>query len=328
MRQNQTQAKQSRSLFSVRVRAAALLLLWASVGCATPGDSDPAISIEPVPEGRQRILQLETITRFNYMDRATRSSPLANWRWVSPGYFETIQQPLLTGRSFEERDRNQNSVILSQSAARAAFGSQPAVGQQIQYHKTLLTVIGVIHDARDTSLKKTPPYMVYLHYKDNPPLDPSFLVRSALPTDRIAARLRKAIWQRDPTVTIARIKTLESQVDDSLAPERFQVVVLIGFGLSALLLAMLGIYGVLSYSVASRKQEIGIRIALGANRQSIYSLTLAEAAAPVLAGLAVDWLPLIRSPRFRSVCHCVGLNPLHCICHRSFLDSGPPRHLR
>jgi predicted permease len=233
-------------------------------------------------------------------DRASRSSPLANWRWVSPGYFETIQQSLVAGSFFEERDRNLNSVILSQSAARAVFGSESGLDRQIQHNERRFTVIGIVGDARNTSLKKAPPNMVYLHYKDNPPLDPAFLVRSTLPTDQIATQLREAIWQRDPAVTIARIKSLDSQVDDSLAPERFQAVVLIGFGLAALLLAMVGIYGVLSYSVASRKQEIGVRIALGADRQSIYLLTLAEAAAPVVGGLAAGWTASLGAGRWIS----------------------------
>ena len=205
-------------------------------------------------------LPLEGETWLDSIDipgHASQSTHLANWRWVSPGYFETMQQSLIAGRPFEERDRNLNTVILSQSAARAVFGSQSGLGRQIQHNGKPFTVVGIARDARSTSLKKAPPYMVYVHYKDNPPLDPAFLVRSTLPIDQIATRLREAIWQRDPAVTIARIKTLESQVDDSLAPERFQAVVLIGFGLSALLLAMVGIYAVLS--LFGRHPETGDR---------------------------------------------------------------------
>jgi ABC-type antimicrobial peptide transport system permease subunit len=98
-------------------------------------------------------------------------------------------------------------------------------------------------------------------------------------------QVRQAMWSYASDLTIARVKTLDSQLGDSLATERFQTAVLISFGVAALLLAMLGIYGVLSYSIASRKQEIGLRMALGATRPSIYALTLRQVGAPVLGGL-------------------------------------------
>ncbi len=228
----------------------------------------------------------------------SKTPPLANWRWVSPGYFETIREKLIAGRSFKERDRNLNSIILSQAAARAAFGSQSALGKHINHNGAVYTVIGEVADARNNSLKQPPANMAYLHYKDNPPYHSFFLVRSTLPISQLANQMRAAIWTEDPAATVARIKTLDSQVNDSLAPERFQTVVLLSFGFSALLLAMLGIYGVLSYAVANRTREIGVRMALGANRKSIYSLTVAEAASPVLIGLATGWAASLVAGRF------------------------------
>jgi ABC-type antimicrobial peptide transport system permease subunit len=128
--------------------------------------------------------------------------------------------------------------------------------------------------------------MAYVHYKDRPPFATFFLVRGARSADALLSSLRPAIWKYAPDVTIARVKTLDSQLTDSLATERFHTLVLLSFGTAALLLAMLGIYGVLSYSVTARKQEIGVRMALGATRSSVYGLTLAEAGTPVFAGLA------------------------------------------
>jgi ABC-type antimicrobial peptide transport system permease subunit len=98
--------------------------------------------------------------------------------------------------------------------------------------------------------------------------------------------MREAIWKRDPGATIARVTSLDAQVTNSVGTERFQTALMLGFGLAALLLAMLGIYGVLSYSVATRKQEIGVRMALGASRGSVYRLTFGEIGWPVSVGLA------------------------------------------
>ena len=97
--------------------------------------------------------------------------------------------------------------------------------------------------------------------------------------------MRQAIWKFAPDMTISRVKTLDSQMSDSLATERFQTLVLISFGTAALLLAMLGIYGVVNYSTITRKQEIGVRMALGATRGKVYRLILGEAGTPVFVGL-------------------------------------------
>jgi ABC-type antimicrobial peptide transport system permease subunit len=166
------------------------------------------------------------------------------------------------------------------------WGTGNPVGGQVKIRDRIRTVIGVVADSRNTSLKSTPARMAYLHYEDQPPFATFFMVRSAQDPDALAASMRQAIWKYAAAVTIARVKSLDSQLTDSLATERFQTSVLMAFGTAALLLAMLGIYGVLSYSVITRKQEIGVRMALGATRRSVYALTFAEAGMPVCAGLA------------------------------------------
>jgi ABC-type antimicrobial peptide transport system permease subunit len=127
--------------------------------------------------------------------------------------------------------------------------------------------------------------MAYLHYKSRPPYATYFIARGGQSAQTLVSSMRQAIWSYVPDVTIARIKPLETHLNDSLAAERFQTLVLMTFGIAALLLAMLGVYGVLSYSTVTRKQEIGVRMALGATRREIYSLTLGEAGIPVFMGL-------------------------------------------
>ena len=221
------------------------------------------------------------------VDRPNQEGPLINLRWVSPGYFETTRQRLISGRFFEKHDRSLNSAVLSEGEAKALWGSENPIGGQVKIRgRRTCTVIGVVADSRSTSLKSTPARMAYLHYKDQPPYATFFMVRSTQAADTLVPSMRQTIWKYAADVTIARVKTLDSQLTDSLAPERFQTSVLMAFGIAALLLAMLGIYGVLSYCVVTRKQEIGVRMALGATRSSVYALTLGAVGTPVFVGLA------------------------------------------
>ena len=224
---------------------------------------------------------IESVQR---VDKPDLESPLINFRWVSPGYFETTRQRLVAGRFFEERDRNLSNVVLSEGEAKALWGNQDPIGGQVKIEGRTFTVIGVVADSRNTSLKTPPALMAYVHYKDRPPFPTYFLVRASN-AGGLGSALRQAIWKYDPEVTIARVKTLGAQLTDSLAPERFETLVLLSFAAAALLLAMLGIYGVLSYSVVTRKQEIGVRMALGATRGKVYGITFAEAGTPVFAGI-------------------------------------------
>jgi predicted permease len=222
---------------------------------------------------------------------------LINLRWVSEGYFETLREKLVAGRFFEEQDRSRNSAVLSESSAKALWGSESPLGRQVTTENRKFTVVGVVADSRSTSLKTAPVRMAYLHYHDRPPFATFFLARAAGPPDALFSGLRQAIWKYSPDVTIARIKTLDAQLSDSLAPERFQTAVLLAFGGAALFLAMLGIYAVLSYSVATRKQEIGLRMALGATRPTIYALLTAEAGIPVGGGMAAGLMASLAAAR-------------------------------
>jgi predicted permease len=246
---------------------------------AIPGvQSAGFVSAVPL-EGESWIESLERV------DQPGKEGPLINLRWVSPGYFEATRQRLVAGRFFEEQDRNRNSVVLSEGEARALWGNENPIGGSIRTLGKQFTVIGVVADSRSTSLKSPPAKIAYVHYIDRTPATLFFMTRGAQPADALVSKMREAIWKLDPQAMIARVKTMDAQVRESLAAERFQTSVLISFGASSLLLAMLGIYGMLSYSVAARRQEIGVRVALGATRAWIYRHTFGEAGTPVLAGL-------------------------------------------
>lgn len=202
--------------------------------------------------------------------RPRQKTPMINLRCVSAGYFEAMGEHLVAGRFFKERDLHLHTVILSEGEARALFGNANPIGGHVETESRKFTVIGVVTDSRTTSLKTAPAKMAYEYYNDRPPYTSVFVARGTQPADQLLAAMRNAIWSYAPEITIARISTLESQISDSLAAERFQTLVLVSFGIAALLLAMLGIYGVLSYSTEMRKREIGMRVALGATRRGIY----------------------------------------------------------
>ncbi|MGD1071993.1 MAG: ABC transporter permease [Bryobacteraceae bacterium] len=226
------------------------------------------------------------IEQMNRSDRPHQETPLLNLRWVSAGYFETLRQRLVAGRFFEEGDRDLRSVVLSEGFARAVWPGENPLGAKVKIAAGRdFTVIGIAADTHSTSLKTPPPAMAYAHYSDRPPFTTFFMARGRQPAEALLADLRQAIWKAAPDATVNRVKTLDAQLSDSIAGERLQTVVLISFGSAALALAMLGIYGVLSCSVAARKQEIGVRLALGATRRSIYAVTFGEAYVPVAGGL-------------------------------------------
>jgi predicted permease len=222
-------------------------------------------------------------------DKPTDHPPLWNLRWVSPQYFDVVRERLVAGRLFEERDRDTTNAIISEASAKAGWLGENPIGRQFKWRDNLFTIVGVVADARTNSLKVAPANMAYVSYRTLPPYATFFMVRSSQNPEGLIGDVRRAIWGGDPEVTIDRVKTLDSQVNDSLSIERFQTFILVAFGIAALLLAMLGVYGILSYTVAGRTQEIGLRMALGATRQSIYSLTMSDAAIPVAAGLAAGW---------------------------------------
>jgi len=215
---------------------------------------------------------------------------LANYRWIGPDYFATIHQHILEGRAIDEHDRTQKNVVISEATAKAVWPNQSPLGRQFKRNGETLTVVGVAADAHNNSLRAAPVNMVYGPYWDNPPYSTYFLVRSTQDPTQLIEAVRNTIWTYNPSVTIARVHTLDSQLSDSLAPEHLETGIFAAFGAAALLLALLGIYGTLSYSVEARTQEVGIRMALGATRQSVYRLMLATIIAPVTAGLILGCL--------------------------------------
>lgn len=216
---------------------------------------------------------------------APGQEPEANIRWVSPSYVSTLKIPLLAGRDLQASDQNHpTSVLISEQTARTAWPGVDPIGRTFKVDESNYTVVGVVADARINDLKQTAS-MVYVPYWQNPWWRAFFFIRSPQPTPALADSIRRTIWNIDPQVAIPTLKSLDDQVSDSVATERFQAMLLSSFGVAALLLAVLGVYGVLAYSVSLREQEFGIRVALGSDKTALMQLVLRQAAIPVVGGI-------------------------------------------
>ncbi len=219
--------------------------------------------------------------------RPLYSRPVAHFRWMSPGYFETMQIPLLAGRFFTDADHGRSVAIISRSAAEIAWPGQSAIGKSFTRgdpDEKPLEVIGVVGDVRTLDLGTAPPRMVYVPTWYRARGGGVFVLRTTNDPAAMAGPVRKAIWSIDAQVPVPEIRTMETVVDGSLAARSFQLHLLLAFAACALILAALGIYGVVAYSALQRTRELGIRIALGAQPAQIYRLILEDGVTPVLLG--------------------------------------------
>jgi predicted permease len=214
--------------------------------------------------------------------------PRINVRWIDQNYLPTMHTRLVSGRNFTVADRaNPYVALISERTAREAFPGEEPIGRTIvdivPDDKRPVTIVGVVEDARINGLKDEAA-MLYLPYWAYTPYSLALLVRSSQSSEALIPEIRRAVWQIDPQVAMPILRSLDDQVSESAATDRFQAVLFTSFGAAALLLAVLGIYGVLAYSVSLRRQEFGIRMALGSGKQALVGLVLRQAAYPVLLG--------------------------------------------
>jgi putative ABC transport system permease protein len=189
---------------------------------------------------------------------------------------------------------------VSALAARRLWPDQNPIGTRFRLGTDFyIEVVGVVGDVRST-LQKTPSMTVYLPFWQRDRADFALHVRAAMDPLTIASTVRAEIRRLDPTLVVPRFRTLDAIVDASLAPRRFQLTLVILFALVALLLAAIGVYGVVSQSVAQRTNEIGIRLALGASRPAVWLLVARHGFTPVLAGLCAGLAGAVAAARLVS----------------------------
>jgi putative ABC transport system permease protein len=222
----------------------------------------------------------------------------ANNRQVTAGYLETMGVKLRQGRFFDEHDdaQSQPAAIINETMARQYWPGENAVGKRFKLGGTdstspLRTVIGVVGDVKEMGLEAPPKaemFFPFQHLPDmlwNMPRD--LTVRTTGNPMSLVASVRQAVWSVDPAQPISNVRTMDEILSEEVAQRRIGMTLLAAFAALALLLASLGIYGVLSYAVTQRTQEIGIRMALGANRQAVLRLVMADGMRLAVAGVAI-----------------------------------------
>jgi predicted permease len=217
-------------------------------------------------------------------------------RIISDGYFHAMGIPLKKGRDFSERDDKNTLavIILNETCARNLWPGKDPIGQ-IVAEDVDRTVVGVVGDVHHMALEEGSGNEFYIPIRqtgDYGSVD--LVVRTSMPTTELAGRLREALRPIEPDLPTQNLRTMQTLVDRAVSPRRFVVILLGGFAGFALLLASLGIYAVISYSVSQRTQEIGIRMALGASakmlQNSILLQTLGLAGIGMAAGIAASWI--------------------------------------
>jgi predicted permease len=231
---------------------------------------------------------------------AIASAPKTVTRVVSSGYFETIGTRLRVGRSFQITDTATSPpvVILSDSMARYYFKDQNPIGRHMSWKllngnwSPVAEIVGVAADSRADGIEQTPFHTLYQPDTQSGPQS-TLLVRTAGSMDRITPRVVETIRSLDPNRPIDHVQTLEEIRDETIAPQRLNATLIGLFALLALAIATVGVAGVLAFSVSQRTNELGIRLALGAERSAILRMILAEGATMAGIGLVVGGLAAI-----------------------------------
>jgi putative ABC transport system permease protein len=231
---------------------------------------------------------------------AKESEPLTEYRVVTPRYFQSMGIPLLAGRDFSEADTKQspNVVVINDEFVRRHFGSENPLGHRLKLQgqaRDPLLIVGVVANVRHFGLDDQPTADAYVPFLQDPL---SLNYRSLTIVARtssgdpgaVAGSLRAALTSMDKSLPVYAVKPMTEYVGDSLARRRFNLILLTAFSGLALLLAAVGIYGVISYSVIQRTHEMGIRMAIGAQRSDVMKLIVRQAMILALAGVVIGLL--------------------------------------
>jgi predicted permease len=279
---------------------------------AMPGAEAFALSDEIPPSGRMHAKPYNGLEVNGEPRQSDEAGGMVGWRIVTPGYFSALRIPIVRGRGFNETDRAPNAslIVLSQTLAQRLLGNRDALGARIRLepHGPWYTVIGVAGNVKNAGVlaQDDPEYYVVRKHEigaaaseDHSPIfdrRASIIIRSSLAPGTVANWIRGQVSTLDPTLPID-IETMNARVGKLAARPRFNASVLTIFAVIGVLLAAIGLYGVVSFLVAQRTQEIGIRMALGATPRDITRLVLARASRWTAAGILLGLIGSLAAGR-------------------------------
>lgn len=256
---------------------------------AAPGVKAAAVSLIPLLAGRGRTISISV--------QGHTSQPGdeddAKVNTVGESFFKTMEMPLLLGRSlsFHDDERAPRVAVINQMMARKYFGDETPLGRRFGFGgpetSGQIEIVGVARDAKYTGMRQGTGPTVYLPYPQSIPRWATFIVRSSGNPTALTASIRDAVREVDSNLPIFDVKTQSQQADESLVQERMFATLASFFGVLALLLACVGLYGVMSYGVARRTNEIGIRMALGATATRVTRMVMRETMLVVTIGVAI-----------------------------------------
>ena len=225
-----------------------------------------------------------------YTGRADR--PFAHLATVSGGYFPAMGIPLIAGRLFQDRDveKAPQVAIVNTVLAKRSWPGENPIGKRIRFEDNSpdwFTIVGIVGDSRQLGLGEELPALLYFPYEQFPLPFTTVVVRSSLPTASIAPLLKTQLAAIDPDLSFGDIDPLETVVKDSVQEPRFRATLIGIFALLALILAAVGVYGLISYTVTQRTREIGIRVALGAAPKQVLLPVVREGLVLATAGIAI-----------------------------------------
>ncbi len=226
------------------------------------------------------------------------TQPRADHRVITPGYFDTLGMRLVQGRGFDATDGPDSApvVMINEALARRYFADRDPVGQRIRWTDELVrlagispdyrTIIGVVSDSNDFGINNPVPHVVFVPFAQHPGWSSVLFVRSTRPA-AVALPALEAIHALEPQQPVVDVATLAQVRADAIAPQRLNAQLIGAFAILAVIIAAVGVAGVLAFSVSQRTRELGVRAALGANRRTLVVTVLAEGAVMVLAGLVL-----------------------------------------
>jgi predicted permease len=251
---------------------------------AVPGVQEAA-AVDHVPLGGGESLSQIEVEGFPFDGKTSFES-----RSVTPRYFTAMGIPLLGGRAFDDGDAAGRTpvIIVSRSFEQRYFPGRSALGRRV-HTSGWRTIVGVVADVRMRDLDTTPPMQIYLPLWQNPTGSAAVVVRATLAPEQTTSVLRDLLRNADPALAVADVHTMEQLISEAAAERRFQTLVLTAFGGISLFLSLLGLYALMAYSVQKRTAEIGIRMALGAQRSAVMGLVLRQGTILWLSGIALGF---------------------------------------